>query len=47
MTLTYSLDPTYPLTALNNNSLDLSSWISFPGSSGVTVTSATIDPLTN
>ena len=47
MTLSYSIDPAHPLTSLNNQSNDFSSWISFPGSPGVTVTSAYLDPSTN
>ena len=45
--MTYSLAPAQPWLALNNRSSDATSLVSFPGTSGVTVTSATIDPATN
>lgn len=47
MTLTYKIEPVYPLYYLNNGSTDFSSLVSFPQSSGVTVTSVEIDPVTN
>ena len=45
--MTYGLTPAQPWIALNNRSNDVTSLVSFPGTPGVTVTSATIDPTTN
>ena len=45
--MTYSLAPAHPWVALNNRSNDVTSLVSFPGTPGVTVTSASIDPATN
>ena len=46
MTLIYNIDTIDPLVLLNNMTYDFSSWVSFPGTSGITVKSVILDPTT-
>ena len=45
--LVYTVANSDVLLAQNNGSTNFSTWVTFPNSEGVTVTSATLDPLTN
>ena len=47
MSLIYSVDNSDVLLTQNNGSTNFSTWITFPSSEGVTVTSARLDPQTN
>ena len=47
LNLTYIIEPSAPLIVLNNYSTDLTSLLSIPGSPGVTITAAEINPDTN
>ena len=47
MTLAYNVDYSDILLYQNNGSTNFTTWVTFPNSEGVTVTSATFDPHTN